>query len=201
MQQTRRRKLLRLQDYDYSKSGAYFITICTYDRRNIFGEIVGAEMQMNEFGKVVESCWNELPMHYFEIELDEFVVMPNHMHGIIMILENGAVGAIHELPLPRTRPERRKMLLPKIMGRFKMGSAKLINKMRNTSGNPIWQRNYYEHIIRNEKSLHRIQGYIDTNPARWQYDRENSVRSADDGFDSWLNSQGKPPLRSGMSIR
>ena len=175
MQGRNQRKQHRLRDYDYSQSAAYFVTVCTLGRRNMFGDIVDADMQLNEFGTIVASCWNGLPTHYPEIELDAFVVMPNHVHGIIVIMETEAkVGAIHELPKPRTRAERRNMLLPKIMGRFKMISARLINIIRNTTGEPVWQRNYYDHIIRTEKSLHKIQAYIDTNPARWQYDKENS---------------------------
>jgi REP element-mobilizing transposase RayT len=107
--------------------------------------------------------------------LDEFVIMPNHMHGIIIIggdVDNG-VGAIHELPL---RIKRRAMVLPKIIGYFKMNSARQINQMHNTPGCPVWQRNYWEHVIRNKKSLHKIREYIRDNPYHWPSDDENPER-------------------------
>lgn len=179
----KRRKTLRLKDYDYSEAGAYFVTMCTCDHQNMFGEIVDAEMQMNDRGRVVESYWNELPAHYPEIELDAFVVMPNHIHGIIIIVDDdhtiARVGA--RLPRPYNDGSKKKPTLGNIVAYFKYQSTKRMNESRGAPGVRVWQRNYYEHIIRSEKSLHGIQGYIDTNPARWQYDKENSTRSASDG--------------------
>jgi REP element-mobilizing transposase RayT len=167
------RRSIRLQGYDYSQNGAYFVTLCTQNRECLFGEIVNEEMILNEYGKIVEQCWNDLPNHYDNIIFDEYVIMPNHFHGIIFI-----VGAIHELPLHELPvQQRRKMLLPKIIGRFKMNSAKQINQIRNTSGIPVWQRNYYEHIIRNEKSLENIRNYIINNPSKWYYDNYNTKES------------------------
>jgi REP element-mobilizing transposase RayT len=161
------RRSIRLQGYDYSQNGAYYVTLCTQNRECLFGEIVNGEMILNEYGKIVEQCWNNLSNHYDNIELDAYVIMPNHFHGIIFITDN--VRAIHELPLlPQQSPQqRRKMLLPKIIGRFKMNSAKQINLMRNTPGISVWQRNYYEHIIRNDKSLENIRNYIINNPSKW----------------------------------
>lgn len=183
------RRSIRLQGYDYSQNGAYYVTLCTQNRECLFGEIVKGEMILNEYGKIVEQCWNNLSNHYDNIELDAYVIMPNHFHGIILITDTvdnvdnvdnvGAihVGAIHELPLrksPIQSPQqRRKMLLPKIVGRFKMNSAKQINQMRNTPGISVWQRNYYEHIIRNDKSLENIRNYIINNPSEWYYDDYN----------------------------
>ena len=112
-----------------------------------------------------------------------------------MILKDvNPVGAIHESPLPRTVGERRRMLLAKAVGRFKMNSAKRINLARNAQGISVWQRNYYEHVIRNERGLNRIREYILTNPLRWQYDRENPDLSENDDFDAWLDSQGQLTL-------
>jgi REP element-mobilizing transposase RayT len=200
--QIHHRRSIRLQDYDYSSEGAYFVTMCTQNRECLFGEIVNGEMILNEYGKIVQQCWNDLSNHYDNIELDAYVIMPDHFHGIIFIV---SVGAIHELPrqrqhelprqrqheLPRQRQhelprlnqhelprqqqkqrqqQRRKMLLPKIVGRFKMNSAKQINQMRNTPGISVWQRNYYERIIRDDKSLQNIRNYIINNPLKWYYD-------------------------------
>ena len=132
--------------------------------------------------------WEELPMRFPQVGLDTFVVMPNHLHGIVIIKsgtagDGGPVMAIHELPLrepykpspPSTRAERRRMLLPKIIGYFKMNSAKRINRLRNTSGTPVWHRNYYEHIIRSEGELACIREYIQNNPMHWELDKENPI--------------------------
>ena len=206
--QIHHRRSIRLQGYDYSQNGAYFITLCTHNRECLFGQIQNGQMILNEYGKMVEQCWNNLSNHYDNIELDAYVIMPNHFHGIILITDNvdnvDNVRAIRELPihelpiheLPRQRKhelpihelpihelprqqqkqrqqQRRKMLLPKIVGRFKTNSAKQINQMRNTPGISVWQRNYYEHIIRDEKSLENIRNYIINNPAKWQDDDYN----------------------------
>ena len=161
-----------------------------HNRECLFGQIQNGQMILNEYGKIVEQCWNNLSNHYDNIELDAYVIMPNHFHGIILITDNvdnvDNVRAIRELPihelpiheLPRQQQkqrqqQRRKMLLPKIVGRFKMNSAKQINQMRNTPGISVWQRNYYEHIIRNDKSLENIRNYIINNPAKWQDDDYN----------------------------
>jgi len=183
--QIHHRRSIRLQDYDYSSEGAYFVTICARHRECLFGEIQNEQMILNEYGKIVEQCWLDLPNHYHNIVLDAYIVMPNHFHGIIFITDNvDNVRAIHELPqheLPQhelplqssqqSSQQRRKMLLPKIIGRFKMNAAKQINQIRNTPGIPVWQRNYYEHIIRNEESLNNIRNYIVNNPSKW-YDVE-----------------------------
>jgi len=162
-----------LPGHDYSSPGAYFITIVTNNRQYLFGEIVNNEMILNEYGEIANKYWYEIPKHYTNTQLDEYVIMPNHIHGIIFI-----VGAIHELPLQQNEfsqlIQRRKMLLPKIIGRFKMNAAKQINQIRQTPGIPVWQRNYYEHIIRNDNELNKIREYIINNPLTWQTD-ENYV--------------------------
>ncbi len=170
------RKSIRLKGYDYSQPGAYFVTIVTQNRENLFGEIVDDKMILNEYGKIVDKFWHSLPEKYQNIELDEFIVMPNHIHGIIIINER----VIRELP-QRESPKRendiknrRKMILPKIIGYFKMNTAKQINILRKTLGLPVWQRNYYEHIVRNEDELNRIREYIINNPLKWNLDKENN---------------------------
>jgi putative transposase len=182
------RRSIRLKDYDYSQPGGYYITVCVHHRECLFGDIVDAEMKMNRFGETVKECWEEIPRKYHNVEMDEFVVMPNHFHGIIIINDSepndnnvGAifVGAIHELPLQNELAQRmdikrrRRMLVPKIIGRFKMNSAKRINEIRNSAGASLWQRGYYEHIIRNNEELNRIRKYIINNPVRWSQDKEN----------------------------
>ncbi len=155
------------------------MTICTHLRAFLFGDVVGEEMRLNELGEIAEWTWRDLPKRVAHVELDAFVIMPNHVHGIIFITDVGAirgVGAIHELPLRtdhQLRWKRRQMLLPKIIGRFKMNAAKGINRIRQTPGATVWQRNYHEHIIRNDESLNRIREYIVNNPSQWAFDREN----------------------------
>ncbi len=190
--QARRRRSIRLVAHDYSSPGAYFVTLCTHNRECLLGEIVHDEMRPNDFGRIVQTAWAELPGHYPNVQLDAFVVMPNHVHGIIIITlpdaAHGPVGAIYELPL-RTLGEplpphppadirvRRRMLLSRIVGRFKMTTAKAINLARGTHGTPVWQRNYYEHVIRPAHALDRIRAYIVANPARWAMDQYNSGAS------------------------
>lgn len=175
------RRSLRLRGYDYSQAGAYFITICTNKRKCLFGNIVQNEVNLNELGNAVLDIWYSLPNKYSNIELDEFVIMPNHVHGIIVIKD--VVEAIHELPLQEnisshknyelSQKERRNMLLPKVIGYFKMNSAKVINQKNSSSGTSLWQRNYYEHIIRNEYELDRVREYIINNQIKWYLDYDN----------------------------
>ena len=151
-------------------------------------------MTPNEFGRIVQSHWDGLANHYAGTQLEAFVVMPNHVHCIIMI-HAANVEAIHELPLRDTAPrgvkQRRNMLIPKMVGRFKMNTAKYINEIRGTPGVPVWQRNYWEHVIRDEDSLNRIREYIINNPLRWHMDKENPNREGEDEFDRWLRSIGR----------
>lgn len=184
------RRSIRLKGFDYSSAGEYFVTICTHGRQHLFGEIIQNEMQLNEFGLIAQSVWQNLPLRYHHLELDEFVVMPNHIHGILIINENAAagvkeengwVGAIHELPLPGepdnllSRSGRRKMTIPLVIGYYKMNTAKKINQSRQTLGQSVWQRNYYEHIICNGCEYEAIANYIADNPLNWCGDPENVV--------------------------
>ena len=168
-----RRRSIRLKDYDYSQSGAYFITICTHNKEILFGEILDGEMQLNEWGNVVEDCWDEVPRHFKNVELDAFIVMPNHVHGIIIITNDIHVGAGLPRPYNKNISGGVKHTLGQIVAYFKYQSSKRINSIRGTSGMPVWQRNYYEHIIRNERDLDEIRQYIINNPLKWELDTEN----------------------------
>ena len=169
------RKQIRLKEYDYSKAGGYFITICTASHEDVLGKISDQGIELNETGEIAEQWWLKLENRFPNITLDYHVTMPNHIHGIIIMSEESVVGAIHELPLPRDRMDRRRMLIPKVIGYFKMNSAKHINRLRESPGFPLWQRNYYEHVIRNEEELSRIREYILNNPLKWDLDRENPL--------------------------
>lgn len=174
------RRSNRLPGYDYSQPGAYFITIVTQGRECLFGEIVGGEMRLNDAGRIVEEVWLSLPMRYPGVALGAAVIMPNHFHGIVEIFEMDAdpIGAIHELPLQdpqirlSQRNDRRRMALPLVVGYFKMNSAKRINQILGSPGVPVWQRNYYEHILRNDEEHQRIHLYILGNPINWADDNE-----------------------------
>ena len=163
-----RRRSIRLPCWDYSHAGAYFVTICTRTRECLFGNVENGEMQLTDAGQAIIEEWLKIPEIRKEVQLDEWVVMPNHFHGIMVFKDDA--GAIHETPSLMTVQRRRVMALSKLMGRFKMLSAKRINKIRQTSGSALWQRNYYEHVIRNELDLHRIREYITANPAQWEMD-------------------------------
>jgi putative transposase len=153
-----------------STPGEYFVTICTYERKCIFGNIVDESVHLSSAGEIIKRYWEEIPKYFDNLEMGEFVIMPNHLHGIIVITE--PVGAIHESPLQTIR-QKRTMTLSKIIGRFKMTSSKEINLVRQTPGQPVWQRGYYEHIIRNEKDLQNIRDYILNNPLQWSFDNDH----------------------------
>ena len=169
----RNRRPIRLQGYDYSRAGAYFVTVCTHDRLCLFGEIADRRMALNDAGRMVQQVWDDLPNHYSHVELDECVVMPNHVHGIVVIVGAGLK------PAP-TKPTKRHGL-PEIVRALKAFSARRINEMRGMPGGKIWQRGYYEHIIRNDDELNRIREYIANNPMKWEMDRENPFGADSNG--------------------
>jgi len=178
------RRSIRLHGYDYTQAGAYFVTICCQDREELFGEIVNGEMVLNEYGNMVQFTWNDLVNHVAGIELGEFVIMPNHVHGIVMIVDDGAMGA--DLESARTEPARttgsagiesaptenemKRQPLSEIVRQFKTFSARRINEKRETPGIRVWQRNYWEHIIRNDEEYGNISAYILNNPGQWELD-------------------------------
>jgi len=174
------RRSIRLQGYDYSAAGAYFVTICAKERACLFGDVVDGEMMLNQAGNVAHGCWRDIPGHFPHAELDEFVIMPNHVHGIIVIGDHDAVdvtvgatvGAKNFSPLhPGHPPNGTSKTIGSIVRGFKIGVTKWMRQ--NTPVQTVWQRNYYEQVIRNEESLDRIRRYIAENPARWAHDREN----------------------------
>ena len=171
------RRCIRLQDYDYAQPGAYFVTLCTHNRKCLFGHVVDGEMYQNEYGRIVSACWGELPYHYPRIDLDAFVVMPNHVHGVILLRDDDnpdATGAGSK-PAPTKPNEANRYGLPEIVRGFKTFASRRINEYRNASGAPVWQRNYYERVIRNGNELTAVRQYILANPASWAADADNLV--------------------------
>lgn len=158
------RRSIRLQNYDYSQSGAYFITICTQNRECLLGNVIDASMNLSQYGVIVEQTWHQISDHFLFVELDAAMIMPNHFHGIIVIFDRMSIA--HQ-----NIPNIKKPTLGQIVAYFKYQSTKLINTVRGMTGVKFWQRNYYEHIIRSEASLARLRAYIEQNPQKWQIDQ------------------------------
>jgi REP element-mobilizing transposase RayT len=247
--QRHHRHSIRLQGYDYTQPGAYFITICAYQRECLFGEIQNGQMALNEYGRIAQACWEEIPRHFENVELDEWVVMPNHIHGIMVIVDVGTThsegatqqagtthsegatqqagtthlegaiqqagtthsegatqqagtthlegatqqagtthleGAIQQAGTTHSEGATHWVAPAKgpppgsigaIVGQFKSVVARRINASRNMSGAPVWQRNYHERIIRNERALYAIRQYIQNNPLKWTLDRDNPANA------------------------
>jgi putative transposase len=175
------RRSIRLNGYDYTRPGAYFVTICTQNKECIFGDVVNGEFHLNDYGNIIELEWMKTGNIRKNVNLDVFAIMPNHFHGIIMINDDEISratnreisGAIHRIaPTSRT-------LIPNsigsIIGQFKSITTKNIRKIGFQDFK--WQRNYYEHIIRNEDNLDEIREYIANNPLKWELDRENPINA------------------------
>ncbi len=172
------RRSIRLKGADYTLPGSYFVTVCTCRRESFLGTIRRDKMILSPLGIAVRTCWDDLPRHYANVKLDEFVVMPNHIHGIVVlsnVVDASPVGAGPVVaglrPAPTTGAP-----LTEIVRAMKSFSARRINELRDTTGAPVWQRNYYEHIVRNEDELDCIREYIVQNPLRWTYDQDNLLR-------------------------
>ena len=172
------RRSIRLRDYDYSQPGAYFVTICTAERVCLFGAIADDAMHPNAWGDIAAEERLRSGEIRREIGLDAFVVMPNHVHDIVFINETvGAIPAVEATGPMRQRVAPLPGPPPRSLGAFIAGYKSAvtvrINRMRGTPGAPVWQRSYYDHIIRDEAALDRIRRYIAENPARWPHDRDN----------------------------
>jgi len=196
------RQSIRLRDYNYSRAGAYFVTVCVFERECLFGELVDGEMRLNEAGRMVRECWDGIPDHFPHVELDAFIIMPNHLHGIFVLNDDASIvgarhaspdfpvqmaatdratharathaRATHASPLRGPGPEPRS--IGAMVGSFKSAVTKRINQSRNTPGAPVWQRNYYERVIRGERELDGIRRYIVDNPAKWAEDENHPSR-------------------------
>jgi REP element-mobilizing transposase RayT len=165
------RRSIRLKGYDYRRPGAYFFTSCVLARACIFGDVIGGEMHCNEKGRLVWDAWLGVPEHYSYFALDEFIVMPNHVHGILVVTEYG------EHPMWEG------------IRSFKSTATGWVNDLMGTPGANMWQRDYWEHIIRNGDELDRIRNYIRNNPRKWERDRNHpnggKRRQKPNGWDEW----------------
>jgi putative transposase len=181
------RRSLRLKDYDYATAGAYFVTICTQHRECLFGEIVAGVMRLNDAGDLIHDVLSQLSIKYAGVEIDEFIVMPNHIHKIVLLNMNVGAGPRAcpdnvgpNIQLLRGQPHgvAPTMSLPDVVHRFKsLTTARYVHGVKRKAWLPfpgkLWQRNYYEHIIRNEYDLNEIREYILYNPLKWELDMEN----------------------------
>jgi len=179
------RRSIRLQGYDYSRSGGYFVTICTENRECLFGDVIDGEMALNDAGRIAADEWTKTALIRDEIQLDEWVVMPNHFHGIVWITHGTVRHCRGDRPVapttirpvaPTAGPQPRS--LGAMIAGFKSAVTKRINELRQTAGAKLWQRNYYEHIVRNENELNRIRQYIIDNPKNWKSDRNYPTDNA-----------------------
>ncbi len=163
------RRSIRLPGYDYSQSGLYFITICTINKICLFGNIVNGIVYPNKYGEIVKKCWIWLAIQYPYVNLDFWVLMPDHLHGIINIKHQHL--SFDRRGGSRTAPTTSDIIKSKPLGRligaFKTVSTKKINQIRNTPGSKLWQRGYYERIIRDQNALRSIRRYIINNPLNW----------------------------------
>jgi len=203
------RQSIRLRGYDYTQPGAYFVTICAQDRACLFGDIANGEVRLNAAGRMVSAAWTALPVRFPAVDLDEFVVMPNHIHAIMLIVGAplvgartvggvaGTVGGVAGAPpahSPIDSPGATTRVAPTvgdIVGAFKSLTTMEYGRGVRAHGWPafrkhVWHRNYYEHVIRDEASLNRVRQYILDNPLRWAGDRENPCATDRALEASWL---------------
>ena len=181
------RRSPRLPDYDYALDGAYFVTICTHERRNFLGEVIEAEMRLNALGEIVAEEWQRSGEMRKEITLDTWVIMPNHMHAIVFICQETSVSTrrddrpvvpavIHAGADSKRGPRGpRPRSLSSLMAGFKAAATTRINAFRSTPGEPVWQGRFYDHILRDERDLDLHRAYILNNPGRWAEDRDNRI--------------------------
>ena len=155
----------RIQGYDYAQEGAYFITVCTFDRVCLFGSVREGRSHVNGPGAAVVDCWRAIPIHSPEVQLDEFVVMPNHIHGILRIAHDDQ---------PPASPGG--LSIAVIVGEFKAAATKAIHELDGFRKVRVWQRSYYDHVLRSDSALAHIRQYIVDNPLKWHLDEENPER-------------------------
>lgn len=196
------RRSIRLPGYDYSQSGAYFVTICVNQRQCLFGDVVDGQMQLNQYGEIVADTYQWLCQHYSHLHTDEWIIMPNHFHAIMIIDHQSRLNTdkpcrgvsrnapttnqrqnANEINHSRNAPTTNQQIdylpnqiikpkpLGRLIGAFKTVSTKKINILRDSPGTPLWQRNYYEHIIRNQNGMNNIRQYIVNNPLSWDLDQ------------------------------
>jgi len=190
-----RRRALRLRDYDYKQVGAYFVTLCTQERACLFGVIQDGKIWLNDAGRTIEKWWFELNRKFPMVETDEFVIMPNHFHGVAIITDVPVGADLRVGPVPEgghltQQGAHAGAPLQTVIQWFKtMTTNEYIHGVKTASwpsfSKRLWQRNYFEHVIRDDQSLNRIRQYILDNPARWEFDPENREVQNPEPADAW----------------
>ena len=172
----RHRRSARLKGYDYSKPGWYFVTICTWKKEPFLGKIENGNIILSEVGRVVYKHWMEIPEHFLSISLDELVIMPNHLHGILRIDEvDPNVGVQYIEPLQKRQTHQYQHIISQSIGSIiRAFKASVTRHCRRNDLDFAWQRNFYDHIIRGDKQLHAIREYIQNNPLNWEWDTESN---------------------------
>ena len=164
------RKRLRLKEFDYSTAGYYFVTICTKDKKHWFGRVENEDMKLSSIGKIAKECWKEIPQHFKNVELGVYIIMPNHIHGILVV-RSGIVRDAH------VRPVRDKMLISKAIHGFKSSTTRIVRKEINKTFS--WHRSFYDRVIRSEHELNNIRRYMTNNVLKWEMDIENKRNVTD----------------------
>jgi len=176
-----RRKSIRLPGYDYSQGGEYFVTIVAFNHQPIFGNVTNDDMNLSPVGMVVQNCWEIIPEHFPNTELGASIIMPNHFHAIIHIIDDDCRdtvngddgdrrGTIYRAPTTEQFGKPVVGSIPTIIRTFKAAVTRIVARELHTT--PVWQRNYYEHIITSEREYIQIEAYIENNPTNWLNDRE-----------------------------
>ena len=180
-----RRRSVRLKSFDYSQPAAYFVTVCARDRKSLFGQIVLGKALLNVLGDIVNECWREIPVHFPGVELPIHVVMPNHLHGVLVFhtrarhavplqIDLGAASLASDVEAFGTPRERS---IPTVVRSFKAAVTKRARQVLRRPNLEVWQRGYYEHLIRDHEDFQNTWDYIRWNPQRWEFDEENMRRS------------------------
>jgi REP element-mobilizing transposase RayT len=170
-----------LQSFDYAQPGAYFLTICAFERNSLFGRVRGDAVELSEIGRVVNAAWRELPRRFAHVQLDAYVIMPNHLHGILLLRRresrDRARSEAYQKPVRGS--------LPTIVRSFKATASGRIKEAGIQLPHPVWQRNYFERVLRTGKEVMAATRYILENPARWRFDHENPDRERALGRAGW----------------
>lgn len=184
------RRSIRLDHHDYRSEGAYFVTICTAGRACVFGEIANDEMRLSRRGMIASSSWHDIPNHRSNVELDQFIVMPNHVHGIVWIVSRVQARGTQVSPLQAGS-------LGAIVGGYKAAVSREINRLRPGAAYNLWQPNYFEHVIRTERALESIREYIATNVERWSADALNPDGRGSDDVEAFIRGLEDSVIKTG----
>lgn len=197
------RRLLRLQGYDYSQAGEYFITVCVRDRAHLFGQVIDSRMRLSPVGEIARHAWRSLQEWFPYVILDCYALMPNHIHGVLLLMpenqfrmEPANGGRENKTPAERdsTKTGTPPKSLCSVIQAYKSAVTREYHQQFSGHGQ-LWQRGYYDHVIRDERGLERIRDYVTWNPAQWELDKENPRHTALNPFYAWLEKySGAPPL-------